>query len=219
MVLVETLPWLAAAPAEWLKNIRSTARVMRPAQRRPSGREEFDAAYLERLCGGDLETERHFAAYFGALVLLKLRCRLRSPHLIEDVRQETFLRVLRALRSPQGIRDPRYLGSFVNSVCNNVVREFLRSEGREPPAPEDPLREAPDPDPEASLISKERQVLVRRVIEELPTRDQELLRAFFLEECDRDKICARFGVDREYLRVLLHRAKNQFRAHHVREQQ
>jgi len=181
--------------------------------------QQFNAAYLERLCGGDLETERHFVAYFGALVLLKLRCRLRSRHLIEDVRQETFLRVLRTLRSPQGIRDPRSLGSFVNSVCNNVFREFLRKEGRDPPAPEDPFRQAPDPDPEASLVSEERKVLVRRVIEELPTRDQELLRALFLEEGDRDKICAQFGVDRDYLRVLLHRAKSQFRAHYLREQQ
>jgi len=44
----------------------------------------FDAAYLERLRAGDPATERHFAEYFGALVRLKLRRRLRSAHLIED---------------------------------------------------------------------------------------------------------------------------------------
>ena len=180
--------------------------------------QQFDAAYLERLGAGDLATEHHFAAYFGALVKLKLRRRLRSRHLIEDICQETFLRVLRALRSPDGIRDPRSLGSFVNSVCNNVMRELLRREGRdEPSSVEGPLRLAPEPDPEDSLINKETEKLVRRVIQDLPARDQALLRALFLEEEARDAVCAQFGVDRGYLRVLLHRAKNQFRARQLRE--
>jgi len=33
----------------------------------------------------------------------------------------------------------------------------------------------------------------------------------FLEEKGKDEICKDFGVDREYLRVLLHRAKERFR--------
>jgi len=173
----------------------------------------FDAAYLERLRAGDPATERHFAEYFGALVRLKLRRRLRSAHLIEDIRQETFLRVLRAVRAPDGIRDPRGLGSFVNSTCNHVFFETLRREGREDPPPDDPpARSSPEPDPEDALIGKETELLVRRVIRGLPERDQALLRALFLEEEERDAICARFGVERGYLRVLIHRAKNQFRA-------
>jgi len=43
-------------------------------------------------------------------------------------------------------------------------------------------------------------------------RDRELLRAIFLEEKEKDEICREFGVGREYLRVLLHRAKECFRA-------
>ena len=42
-------------------------------------------------------------------------------------------------------------------------------------------------------------------------RDRDLLRAIFLEEKEKDEICREFGVDREYLRVLLHRAKERFR--------
>jgi RNA polymerase sigma factor (sigma-70 family) len=180
--------------------------------------QQFDADYLQRLRAGDAETERHFADYFGALVLIKLRHRLRSRHLIEDIRQETFLRVLRAVRSEDGIREPRGLGAFVNSVCNNVCRELLRKEGREDPSDtEAPARRSPDPDPEDSLISKETEVLVRRIVQALPARDQALLRALFLDEEGREEICAQFGVDRSYLRVLLHRAKNQFRARQLKE--
>src|SRR5438046_1920863 len=61
-------------------------------------RQTFDAGYVERLINSDAETERDFAAYFGELLGIKLRSRLRSPEQIQDVIQETFLRVLKTLR-------------------------------------------------------------------------------------------------------------------------
>ncbi len=174
----------------------------------------FDRPYLERLRAREPETERHFTTYFSELILIKLRGRIFSRQLIDDVRQETFLRVLRILRSADGIREPERLGPFVNSVCNNVLRELLRSERRHaPPSVEPP--DAPDTvaaDAESQLISEERKCVVRLVIEELPVRDREVLRALFVEERSRDEVCARLGVDRTYLRVLLHRAKESFRA-------
>jgi RNA polymerase sigma-70 factor, ECF subfamily len=179
----------------------------------------FDAAYLERLRRGDPETERQFAAYFGRLVIVKLRSRLRSWSLIEDIRQETLLRVLKAVRATVGIREPERLGSFVNSVCNNVVLEFLRAETRHRPTADEP-DSRPGParaDPEAGLVSEERKELVRRILAELPERDRQILSALFLEDRDKDEICAKFGVDRDYLRVLLHRAKGHFRAHYMKE--
>jgi len=53
---------------------------------------------------------------------------------------------------------------------------------------------------------------VREILEEMPERDRRLLREIFLEERDKDQVCHDFGVDREYLRVLLHRAKQSFKA-------
>jgi RNA polymerase sigma-70 factor (ECF subfamily) len=46
----------------------------------------------------------------------------------------------------------------------------------------------------------------------LPERDRRLLREVFLEERDKDEVCRDFGVDRDYLRVLLHRAKQSFKS-------
>ena len=45
--------------------------------------------------------------------------------MIEDIRQETFLRVLVTLRRKHGLEHPERLGAFVNSVCNNVFLEYL----------------------------------------------------------------------------------------------
>src|SRR5499426_1171556 len=93
------------------------ARVPREA------RFEFDRAYLDRLASGDPDTERHFTRYFGDLLSIKLRSRLRSPAQVEDARQETFLRVMKALRQPGGIQSAGGFGAFVNTVCNNVLFE------------------------------------------------------------------------------------------------
>jgi RNA polymerase sigma-70 factor (ECF subfamily) len=174
---------------------------------------DFDESYLERLCSGDFRTEEHFVAYFSELIRLKLRSRLRSPQAIEDVRQETFVRVFALLRKKSGIRQPDRLGAFVNSICNNVLLEQYRSASRSAPMEDGQETEIPDTsvDVAAALESREMQDKVREILEAMPERDRRVLREIFIEERDKDEVCRDFGVDRNYLRVLLHRAKQVFR--------
>jgi len=87
----------------------------------------FDDNYLGRLRDGDFLTQDHFRKYFTALMKVKLQSRLKSPEAIEDVQQETFVRFYAALREGK-IREPKSLGSYVNSVCNNVLKESWRHE-------------------------------------------------------------------------------------------
>jgi RNA polymerase sigma-70 factor (ECF subfamily) len=173
----------------------------------------FDEAYVGRLREGDPSTESHFVAYFSQLIQIKLRARYLSPEVIEDLKQETFIRVIRSLRSEGGIRQGNRLGPFVNSVCNHVLLEHYRSGSKNVPLESDHL-EMPDKvlNLEALAISKETQRMVRSVLSQLPQRDQAILRSVFLEEMDKDDVCRRFGVGRDYLRVLLYRAKEKFRA-------
>jgi RNA polymerase sigma-70 factor (ECF subfamily) len=49
----------------------------------------------------------------------------------------------------------------------------------------------------------------------LPERDRRLLQSVLLEERDKDEVCAEFGISREYLRVLLHRAKHSFKSFYI----
>jgi RNA polymerase sigma-70 factor (ECF subfamily) len=181
-----------------------------------SGRDfqRFDGGYLQRLRGGDTETERHFIAYFKDLLRIKLRSRLRSPQLVEDACQETFLRVFKTLRSGEEIQHPERLGAYVNTVCNHVLLELYRSEKRHRPMSDSSVAYIEDDAPiaEDRLLAVERRVLVRRVIDDLPDLDRRLMRALFVEERDKDEVCKEFKVDRSYLRVLLHRAKLRFRA-------
>jgi RNA polymerase sigma-70 factor (ECF subfamily) len=173
----------------------------------------FDEAYVGRLREGDPSTESHFVAYFSQLIQIKLRARYLAPEVIEDLKQETFIRVIRSLRSDGGIRQGDRLGPFVNSVCNHVLLEHYRSGSKNVPLESD-LLELPDKvlNLEALAISEETQRMVRSVLSQLPRRDQAILRSVFLEEMDKDEVCQRFGVGRNYLRVLLYRAKEKFRA-------
>ena len=153
-------------------------------------------------------------AYFSELIQLKLRSRLRSPQAIEDVRQETFTRVFAALhggKSPPA-RPPRRLCKlhvqqrFARALPCLIPRQFARrrrSGGDFPAISIDLL---------GALAAKQLGEKIREILEEMPERDRRLLREVFLEERDKDAVCRDFGVDRDYLRVLLHRAKLSFKS-------
>jgi len=175
--------------------------------------QSFDETYVERLQAGDFRTQEHFVAYFSELIQLKLRSRLHSPQAIEDVRQETFTRVFTALRGGK-IRQPDRLGAFVNSMCNNVLVEHYRASSRDSSLDDEEQQDFPatNVDVLGAVAAKQMGEKIREILEEMPERDRRLLREVFLEERDKDEVCTNFGVDREYLRVLLHRAKQSFKS-------
>ena len=167
---------------------------------------------MRRLTNGDSGAGEHFASYFGNLLFMKLRVRLRSAELIEDVRQETLTRVLLVLRQGAGVERPERFGAFVNGVCNNVVRELCRLDGRDEPWDEN-MDEPIDPtvDLNAELVNADLKREIGRIFAALPEKDRRILQAIYLDEIDKAEVCRLFQVDAGYLRVLLHRAKVQFR--------
>ena len=179
--------------------------------------QSFDESYVQRLQAGDFRTQEHFVAYFSELIQLKLRSRLNSPQAIEDVRQETFTRVFAALRDGK-IRQPERLGPFVNSMCNNVLLEHYRSSSRADSLDDEEQPELPAAkvDILGAIAAKQMGEKIREILEEMPERDRRLLREIFLEERNKDEVCSDFGVDRDYLRVLLHRAKQSFKSMYLK---
>jgi RNA polymerase sigma-70 factor, ECF subfamily len=173
----------------------------------------FDDNYLRALQNRDPETENHLVSSFSKPIQVKLQMRLRSPELAQDARQETLLRVLTYFRSGKTLDNPASLPGFVHAVCNNVALEFLRSHTRYEQMAEN-APEPPDPaaDPEDQMVNAERKAIVRRLLDELPAKDRELLRRVLFEEEDKDAVSKEFGVGRNYLRVLLHRARLRFKA-------
>jgi RNA polymerase sigma-70 factor (ECF subfamily) len=179
----------------------------------------FDGEYVERLRNGDRSTEHHFVTYFEQLLRIKLRARTLASDKVEDLRQETFIRVIAALRREGGVRQPERFGAFVNSICNNVLLEYYRASAKNQQMDE-VHPEIPDKvlDLEGMLVTKQAAERVRQILADMPQKDQNLLRAIFLEEKEKDSVCREFGVDRNYLRVLLHRAKDKFKALYEKDQ-
>jgi len=173
----------------------------------------FDQAYVARLRGRDPETEGHFTAYFGRVARIMLQRRLRAPEIVQDACQETLMRCLEYFRAGKPLDHPERLAGFVHSMCHNVAMEMIRAGTRHPQV----ARDAPDtptagPSPEDEAVNEERKRVVRDVLRRLPAKDRELLESAFLEEEDREELCRRFQTTESYLRVLLHRARERFRA-------
>jgi len=90
------------------------------------------------------------------------------------------------------------------------MEHFRRSKNSH--AGEEPV-EVPDKvlDVDGLLVTQETVVRVRRILGQLPEKDRRILRRLYFEEEDKDSICNEFGVNRDYLRVLVLRAKDKFR--------
>jgi len=167
----------------------------------------FDGEYVQRLRDGDPATESHFVAYFRQLLRIKLRARYLSADIIEDLQQETFIRVFRALRAEGGIRQPERIGAFVNSVCNFVLQEHYRAQGKKHQLEEEDV-DPPDKvlNLEKLAIAEEVNERVRDAVKSLSPRERDLIRKIFFLEMEKEEVCRDLGVSRDYLRVLLHRA-------------
>ncbi len=207
-----TIPLLSGRLGTSIRAVPRLRTRQRGASTISMEKQNFDAQYVSRLTEGDASVEHHFTAYFGEFLRIKLHRRGWATHEIEDIRQETFLRVLQVLRQKQGLEHPERLGAFVNSVCNNIILEFYKSRARHPsydPAEYDPVDHTIDMD--GSVLAEENKKMVRVILGELPEADRKLLKMVFLEEADRDEVCRMMNVDRGYLRVLLHRALLRFK--------
>ena len=126
---------------------------------------------------------------------------------VEDVVQETLTRCMSALKE-QKIHKPDSLGAFLSGICNNVILEYQRKVWREGPG--EPAAENTSlvaPEAEAMELQEE----VEAALARLSDRDGEILRAFYLQEKDKDEICRTMGLTDSQLRVALFRAKERFR--------
>lgn len=145
----------------------------------------FDQASLERLRSGDAETERLFDSHFSGAIRLAMRRRLRSRALVEEIRRESFLRVLNFLRSDRGLERPEMLGAYVHSVSISVMAEMLRTSSRHPPLPE--VHQDAHPD---DSITPQRRQRIKHAFEQFSAAERRTLRAAFFDEPGADRAAA-----------------------------
>ncbi len=120
----------------------------------------------------DAEFRTAFAERFAELFRVVDRY-LGDAGLASDIAQETFVRLYRRGAMPNDLR------AWLVSVALNQARDEQRGRTRrlrllQRVAPEELMGDAA-PSPEEALLSAERRALVRRALEQLPSRDRALL--------------------------------------------
>jgi RNA polymerase sigma-70 factor (ECF subfamily) len=173
----------------------------------------FNRDYLERLRFGDFKTELGFIAYFSELIKIQVRSKTGSTNLLEDIGQEVFSRVFESIRTGRGVPQPEQLGAFVTSICNNVILESYRSSpatSRSKGAHSGGVMPRAENETGVVRISSSITAPVGRLLSELPERDRQIVQAMLAKNHDREQLYRQFGINRNYLNVLLRRAKERF---------
>ncbi len=150
-----------------------------------------------------------YERYAARVYYLALR-ESRLPHDAEDVRAETFLRVLQAIRGNQ-LRSAASLGSFILGTARNVLHELFLRRRQAGNSTQPESTELPSPSHEELFLDSEVQSAVERTIVRLKPRERDLLRLHYYEELPTHEIARRVGIAPERVRLVKSRALKHFR--------
>ena len=150
--------------------------------------------------------------YAGLLSLL--RRKLRDEQLAQDVLNTAIVTCLEHLEAGR-VANPRQIGGYVFQVAMNQLRNHRRKMDErmdrraDPDAIEQLAAERSDPSGDSiSLASR-----VRQVLEALPvTRDREIVKRFYLDEEDKERICGELGLSPVHFDRVIFRARQRMRA-------
>jgi len=169
-----------------------------------------DVELIERIRSGDQTAEAILYQRYSDRIYYVALKRVRSAHDADDVRSETFVRVLAAIRQAQ-LRQPAAFASFCFRTLDNVVSELTRHSQRtgalafEPAAPL-----------ERDFLDDDVKTAIHRTIERLKPREREFLRMYYYDELPKEEIARRTGIAEERVRLLKSRTLKSFREYYLR---
>ena len=152
----------------------------------PPTLETTDAELLDQVIAGDWDAFDRFVGRYERRIFgyISRRCGF-SPanHLIEDLAQETFLRVFRAIKGGQRCDGTASVATWLFTIANNIVRDHLRAEQRRPATLTSDLPShsnwktatSREVDPAVALAKTESNGSVARLLAELPADQAEVI--------------------------------------------
>ena len=143
-------------------------------------------------------------AFADRIYTVALR-QLQSPADAEDVRGETLLRVVAAIRAGR-LESHRALPAFVFGTARNVIREALRRRRRD-----EPLDDRDFPSTPAIPIDHTILRTINTVLSGMKPRERAIVRYHFYEELSREEISTRMGIHVDRVRLVRCRALKSFR--------
>lgn len=177
---------------------------------------EIAAGIAARIRAGDREAESELVRRYGNGLLYLLKRRAGDPELALDLRQETFRIAIEKLRVGT-IEQPERLAAYLRGMALNLLTAQRRKDFRRATtADTDVVETAADPreasQPYDDVAREQVRSAVGALLAELKTpRDREILTRLYIEDQDKDVICAALGVDSLHFNRVLFRAKERFR--------
>lgn len=147
----------------------------------------------------------------GIRSLLERKC--GSAAIAEDLLGDAIKTSLEKLREGS-IARPDQLAGYVYRVALNHLRNYRRTDKstRTTTAGIEEIDDESQTDAAASMEQAAWAKLMRDVLCELPNpRDRELIGSFYLEEEDKETLCARLQLSAEHFNRVIHRARERFR--------
>ena len=174
-----------------------------------------DIELVLNIQNGQSEAEGALYEKYSAKVYYLALRESKSSHDAEDVRAETFLRLLQAIRRNQ-IRSADALPAFILGVTRNVLRELYARRNQGGEVVELFPEHLSTPSHERMLLDREVRVAVQKTLDRLKPREQAVLRMHFYEELPTEEIAARTAIPSERIRLVKSRALKRFREIHDR---
>jgi len=168
---------------------------------------------VTRILAGEKAAESELVQQYSRGVLIILNRATGDYSLSEDLSQETFQLTLEKIRGGE-VREPEKLSGFICSLARNLATDHYRRSRRseqvdDPEAMETVAAAAPS---QLDLVLQaEKSKRVRELLSELSGRDREILRRFYIEEEDKDRICADLKLSGLHFNRVLHRARERYR--------
>lgn len=175
--------------------------------------EAAQAGLVARILAGEKEAENELVRQYSRGVSILLNRATGDRSLSEDLSQETFQLTLEKIRGGE-VREPEKLSGFICSLARNLATDHYRRSRRSEQV-SDPneveLIPAASPTQLDRVLQAEKAKRVRQLLGELSDRDREILQRFYIEEEDKDRICADLKLSSLHFNRVLHRARERYR--------
>jgi RNA polymerase sigma factor (sigma-70 family) len=169
-----------------------------------------DTQLVANIRNGQTDAEAALYEKYSAKVYYLALRESRSPQDAEDVRAETFLRVLQAIRGDR-LRSAGSLAPFIIGTMRNVLHELFLRRRQAPNAEDAAAAEPATASHEEEFLDSEVQLAIERTIIRLKPRERDLLRMHFYEELETEEIARRANIAPERVRLVKSRALKHFR--------
>ncbi len=165
----------------------------------------------ERVADATARLAAVYRDYPGLRALIMRR--VRDPEIAADILQDAAVTTLEKLRVGE-IAQVENVGGYLYRVALNHLRNHRRKDkGAVSSSDELESLAHPDADPDwRSVGHPDWAEAARRMLGEMPTsRDRDLLVRFYLDDEDKESICAELELSDEHFNRVIFRARNRFR--------